>query len=198
LTFTVEGYSGNAENTRRAYPYQYLQEIRNFTLTVKGQDRARGIRVVQPLPNPSEDDDRPISSLLLEEIASAIADEYRPPPQVLRFLAEAGIPLDRLPFPEGTPDVDDDPGSFVYGVLVGLDEWGSEGRSILRGFVGSWLGDRLSSGPSDELRTSLVEKFARQGWYVQDGSLVIGELAQASGSAVRYSATLVWQPCTHK
>jgi len=68
-----------------------------------------------------------------------------------------------------------DPGSFVCGVLFGLDQWGLEGRRILRRFIGSWLDDRLNSGPPDDLRTTLVEKFARQGWYVQDGNLVIGE-----------------------
>ena len=141
---------------------------------MKGQDRARGIVVKQPLPNPDEDDDRPISGLLLQEVAYAIAEEYRPE-QVRAFLDETGIPLDRLPLPQGTPDVRGDPGNFACGVLFGLDQWGSEGRRILRRFVGLWLDDRLISGPSDDLRTSLIERFARQGWYVQDGNLVIGE-----------------------
>lgn len=174
LTFKVHDYSGNAEQIRRAYPYQFLQQIRNFALTVAGQDRARGIVVKQPLPSPDEDDDRPISGLLLQEIAYAIASEYRPE-RVLAFLDEAGVPLDRLPLPEGTPNVGGDPGNFVCGVFFGLDQWGSEGRRILRRFVGSWLDDRLISGPTDDLRTSLMERFARQGWYVRDGDLVIGE-----------------------
>lgn len=177
LTFKVDDYGGNAEQIRQAYPHQYLQRIRNFALTLKGQDRAHGIRVVQPLPNPGEDDGRAISGLLLNDIAQAIAEEYRRPQQIVRFLDEAGIPLDRLPLPEGTGDISSDPAGFVSGVLAGLDEWGSKGRRILRGFVGSWLGDRLISGPSDELRISLVEKFARRGWYVVDGNLVIGEPA---------------------
>ena len=58
LTFGVEIYGGNSEQTRRSYPYQYLQQVRNFALTAKGQDRARGIQVVQQLPNPAEDDGR--------------------------------------------------------------------------------------------------------------------------------------------
>jgi len=60
LTLSVEIYGGNPEQIRQSYPYQYLQQVRNFALTVKGQDRARGIRIVQPLPNPDQDDGRPI------------------------------------------------------------------------------------------------------------------------------------------
>jgi hypothetical protein len=174
LTLTVYDRS---EHTRRSYPYQYLEQIRNFALTVAGQDRARGIVVRQPLPNPDEDDNRPISALLLRQIAHAIAEEYSPE-QILVFLDESGIPLNRLPLPDGTPDVRGDPGGFVCGVLFGLDEWGSEGRRVLRLFVGSWLDDRLISSPTDDLRTVLLERFARQGWYVQEGNLVIGEPAR--------------------
>lgn len=111
LTFRAYDQS---ENTRRSWPYQYLEQIRDFALTVKGQDRARGIRVVQPLPNPVEDDARPISALILQQIAYAIAEEYTPQ-QVLVYLDEAGIPLGRLPLPEETPDVRGDPGGFVCG-----------------------------------------------------------------------------------
>ena len=139
-----------SENTRRSWPYQYLEQIRDFALTVKGQDRARGMRVVQPLPNPDEDDARSISALILQQIASTIAEEYTPQ-QVLVYLDETGIPLDRLPLPEETPDVRGDAGGFVCGVLIGLDQWGSEGRRILRSFIGSWLDDRLISGPTDDL-----------------------------------------------
>jgi uncharacterized protein (TIGR02391 family) len=181
LTFAVEIYSGNAEQTRRSYPYQYLQQVRNFALKVKGQDRARGIRVVQHLPNPDEDDGRPISSLILGQISAAIAEQYRPE-QILAFLKEGGLPLDRLPLPERTPDIETDRGGFVYGVLVGLDLWWSEGRRTLRSFVGAWLDDRMISGPTDELRRTLVEQLARQGWYVVDGKLVIGEPARGTRS----------------
>jgi len=68
-------------------------------------------------------------------------------------------------------------------VLIGLDQWGSEGRRILRTFIGSWLDDRLISGPTDELRAELVEKLARRGWYVVDGNLIVGE--PAKGKRVR-------------
>jgi hypothetical protein len=57
LTYRIDG---NAEQMRHTMHYQYLQRITFFALTAKGQDRARGIRVVQPLPNPAEDDGRGI------------------------------------------------------------------------------------------------------------------------------------------
>jgi uncharacterized protein (TIGR02391 family) len=179
LTFNAYDRS---PNNRTAYPYTYLQQIRDFALTVKGQDRARGIRITQPLPNPDEDDNRPIPALVLQEVAYAIAEEYMPQ-QILVFLDEAGIPLDRLPFPEQTPDVRGDPGNFLCGVLIGLDQWGSEGRRILRSFIGAWLDDRFISGPTDELRDGLADKLARRGWYVVDGNLVIGD--PAKGKQVR-------------
>ena len=179
LTYRIDG---NAAQMRHTMHYQYLQRINTFALTAKGQDRARGIRVVQPLPNPDEDDGRAISALILQQIASAIAEEYTPQ-QVLVFLREGGVPLDRLPLPEETPEIRSDPGGFVCGVLIGLDQWGSEGRRILREFIGSWLDDRFISGPPDELRIDLVEKLARRGWYVVDGNLVIGD--PAKGKRVR-------------
>ena len=179
LAFAVHD---NSPNNRTAYPYLYLQQIRDFALTVKGKDRASGIRVIQALPNPDEDDGRTVPALVLQLIAYAIAEEYTPP-QILVFLHETGIPLDRLPYPDQTPDVGVDPGNFVCAVLMGLDQWGSEGRRILRGFLGSWLDDRFISGPTDELRNDAVEKFARRGWFVVDGNLVIGE--PAKGKRIR-------------
>lgn len=92
-------------------------------------------------------------------MAHAVAEEYAPQ-QILVFLDEADIPLDRLPFPEQMPNVRNDPGGFVCGVLIGLDLWGSEARRILRSFVGPWLDDRFVSGPTNELRDELVEKLA--------------------------------------
>ncbi len=63
-------------------------------------------------------------------------------------------------------------------VLLALNEWGSEGRRILRSFLGRWLDDRLISGPDEKLHASLIEQLARQGWYVQDGNLISGEPAR--------------------
>ena len=149
--------------------YLWLQQVRNFALTTAGQDRARGRVVIQPLPDPAEDDGRPISTLILKQIATAIENQYRAD-QIPVFLGESGIPLDRLPAP-GVAEDD------VYGLLVALDRWGSEGRRLLRILLGSWLDDQLISGPDHELRTTLLDQLARQGWYFKEDRLVIGDRA---------------------
>src|SRR5207248_3224847 len=131
-------------------------------------DRARGRVVFQPSPDPSEDDGRPISRLVLKQVAAAIEDEYRRD-QIPLFLRESGIPLERVPVPEGTSETD------VDAVLEALDQSGSEGRRILRTFLGRWLDDRLHTGPDNDLRVILIDQLARQGWYVNDGRLVVGE-----------------------
>ncbi len=159
-------------NLADADPYYYLQTLWNFALTVPGQDRARGIRIVEPLPDPDEDDDRPISSLILQQVGEAIEANYSRE-QLVTFLHESGVPLDGLPAVPANGRID-----TVHSVLTALGQWGSEGRRILRRFVGSWLDDRLVLGPDDELRAILIEQLARQGWYVQDGNLVIGEPAR--------------------
>lgn len=159
-------------NLAEVDPFYYLQTLSDFALTVTGQDRARGIRIIERLPDPDEDDKRPISRLLLEQIAEAIEGNYTRE-QLVTFLDESGVPLDQLPMSPTAGRID-----TVYSVLAALDEWGSEGRRILRRFIGSWLDDRLLSGPGDELRGHLIEQFTRQGWYVEDGNLVIGEPAK--------------------
>lgn len=68
----------------------------------------------------------------------------------------------------------------MHAVLAALDAWGSEGRRHLRRFVGEWLDDRLIVGPSNDLRTELAEKLARQGRYVIDGNLVVGDPARGA------------------
>jgi hypothetical protein len=132
--------------------------------------------VVQELPDPSEDDGRLISSLTLKEIAGAIREEYEAE-QVGVFLREGGLPPATLTLPDDVAQQD------AHGVLLFLaGRSGSEGRRALRGFIGNWLEDQLPSGPTDELRIRIVEQLARQGWYVRDGRLVIGE--QAAGRRI--------------
>jgi uncharacterized protein (TIGR02391 family) len=168
LLFTVDKMVGGALPDCDSKPYFYLQQVRGFALTTAGQDRARG-RVVQTgPPDPGEDDGRPISRLVCKQVAESIEHEYRPD-QIPLFLEEAGIPLDRLPLPDGVQDGD------VNAVLAALDQWGSEGRRILRTFLGRWLDNRLHSGPVDELRVTIIDQLARQGWFVAEERLVVGE-----------------------
>jgi hypothetical protein len=145
------------------------ERTRRFALTTAGQDRARGRLVQTAPPDPDEDDGRPISALVCKQVAESIANEYRPD-QIPPFLHESGIPLDRLPLPDGAPD-------DVSAVLAALDQWGSEGRRILRTFLGRWLDNRLLTGPDDELRVKVLDQLARGGWFLGEERLVVGEPA---------------------
>src|SRR6266704_985039 len=175
LTFQVDRSPVGQPPQPDSNPHYYLQQVRQFALTVAGQDRARGRLVIQPLPDPSGDDGRPISHLILKQVATAIEDQYRPD-QLTTFLCESGIPLGRVPL---TADVTE---SDVVGVLVALDQWGAEGRRTLRSFLGRWLDDQLLSGPSSELRTALIEQLARKaGTWTTAGSSSATQ-RQASGS----------------
>lgn len=89
LTFNVQ--PDPRPNLADADPNWYLQTVSDFALTVEGQDRARGRIVVQPLPDPGEDDGRKLSNLILTEAAAAISQQYTPD-EVADFLAEEGIP----------------------------------------------------------------------------------------------------------
>jgi uncharacterized protein (TIGR02391 family) len=167
LRFTVDTMVGGQPPDAASNPHYYLQQVRRFALTTPGQDRARGRLVIQPLPDPAEDDGRAISRLVCEQVAIAIEKEYRPD-QIPLFLNDSGIPLDRVP-------VSDNSSESVAAVLAALDLWGSEGRRILRAFLGRWLDDQLHTGPDGETRVVMIEQLARQGWFIRNGRLVVGE-----------------------
>jgi uncharacterized protein (TIGR02391 family) len=167
LDFTVDDLMGVADQIQRSQPYQYLQMLRNFALTVAGQDRARGIRVVQPLPDPDEDDGRPISRLILDRVTKELIGEYAPG-QLLDFLADGGLNI-------LVDSRDDFPPELLYDILPALEAGSGDDRRLLRVFLGAWLDDRLVSGPTDEVRSTLVDQLARRGWHIRDSRLVIGE-----------------------
>jgi uncharacterized protein (TIGR02391 family) len=169
LTFT-ETYKGNPNADPGRNPHFYLQTIWDFALTVPGQDRARGRVVVQPPSDPAEDNGNLISDLILQQIAEAIDHQYSEE-QAVTFLMEAGALIPDL------PQSPDEAGHAIE-VLRALNDWGSEGRRILRSFLSRLLDDQLILSLDDDLRTSLVEQLARQGWYVKDGNLVSGEPAR--------------------
>jgi hypothetical protein len=126
--------------------------------------------VLQPLPDPDEDDGRLIGSLTLGKIADVIAEEYSPA-QIPVFFKESGIQLDRFMLEDDLSQL------VVQDFLTALAERGAEGRRILRRFVGQWLAGQLTSGPTDAQCASIVAMLARRGWHVRDGNLVIGEFA---------------------
>jgi len=161
LTFKVR--PDPTPNVAEVNPHWYLQTISDFALTVEGQDRARGRMVVQPLPNPDEDDGRKISNLTFRQIASAITDRYEPS-DIADFLSEEGLLPSELPLADGEARHD------AYRILTSLWRWGSEGRRLTRRFIGGWLNDQLLSGPDAELRASLIEQLARQGWRISEAN----------------------------
>ncbi len=167
LDFTVDDLMGVAEQHRRSYPYQYLQMLRNFALTIAGQDRARGIKVIQPLPDPSEDDGRPISRLILDRVTTELIGEYAPG-QLLDFFADGGLAI-------GVESRHEFPPELLYEILRDLEAGSADDRRLLRVFLGAWLDDRLVSGPTDEVRSTLVDQLARRGWHIHDSRLVIGD-----------------------
>ena len=142
-------------------PNWYLQNLWDFALTVTGQDRARGRMLGVSVPDPAEDDGRPISDLIIRQAAAAIAEQYAPN-EVAAFLAEEGIPPARMPLPDEARPGD------PHAILAALWRWGSEGRRMTRRFLGRWIGDCLLSGPDAELRARLIEQLARQGWRVRN------------------------------
>ena len=147
----------------------WLQEIRDLRLTSSGRDRARGRVVLRQLPAPDEDDDRAIAGMTLDEIARAIGDTYTDT-QVARFLDDSGIPREVLP-----PYAGESRWAYVMAVFEELHDGGSASRRTLRSFIGAWLDNRLHTGPRPELRDRILADLARQGWFVSESRLVIGE-----------------------
>jgi hypothetical protein len=89
--------------------------------------------VARPLPDPVEDDGRPMSSLILKQITAAITEQYAPD-ETADFLAEQGIPPKQMVLPDGTGQGD------AHATLKALWRWGSAGhREFLTIFPGAAL-----------------------------------------------------------
>jgi hypothetical protein len=150
-------------------PQGYLDHMRAFALTYEGRNHAKG-RVIQvPLPDADEDDGKPIASLTLEYVAKSITRQLDPF-QIAQLIVEGGI--------SGEHEFPEEPGSFSNRLLVyflNLSQGVSGDRRELRHFIGAWLDDRLYVGPSKDERERTESLLARQGWFVKDGRLVVGE-----------------------
>ncbi|MDX6451417.1 MAG: hypothetical protein QOH16_1466 [Gaiellaceae bacterium] len=150
-------------------PNMYLQRIQNLDITTAGRDRAEGREFRRPPPDPEEDDGRIIAASTLEDVARAIGEAYTGT-QLERFLSESGIPREWLaPFDGGTK------WEYVNSVLVELAEGGTAQRRAVRQFAGSWLDNRLHTGPDAETRDRIARDLGRQGWFVREGRLVFGD-----------------------
>ncbi len=145
LTFEV---SDHAVAYRTQNTDFYLENVRWIALTISGRDRARGRIVEVALPDPGEDDGHLISHLVLGQVAEEIEHQYSRE-QAVVFLEESGIDLDRIRAP-----ADFQP-QGVADVLNALERWdGSDGRRVLRGFLGRWFTGQLHTGPGDEVRAA--------------------------------------------
>jgi hypothetical protein len=91
-------------------------------LTIAGRDRARGRVILRPLPDPGEDDDRPITGMTLEEIARTIGDTYSGS-QLPRYLRESGIPEEFIP-----AELIGSKWEYVLGIFGALHDGGSAAR----------------------------------------------------------------------
>jgi len=160
--------------------YQWLQQIRDLSLTIAGRDRARRREIVTPLADPDQDDRRLISGLTLEEIARGIADKFTAS-QLPTFFINSGVPEEFVP---AAVAGDKDKWEYALSILEGLHNGGSAARRVLRAFIGAWLSDRLHESPSDRERRRIVDRLGRQGWHVKDGVLVVGERTTADASAL--------------
>jgi hypothetical protein len=167
VTWQVMSSIGRAQPIVPDNANDYLNNIRDFALTIAGRDRARGQIIRAPMPDAAEDDGRMIASLTLEDVARNIGVVYSPE-QAARLVVEAGM----------TPDFDPGEGETWEKLLLVFVTFlhGSSGqRRELRYFLGAWLDDELHTGPSDEEREKIIGDLARQGWFVREGRLVAGE-----------------------
>jgi uncharacterized protein (TIGR02391 family) len=151
-----------------AEPLDYLNNSRDFALTYAGRNHAQGRVVLVPLPDPTEDDGRMIACLTLEDIAKSIGRQYDPHQAVL-LLADSRLALDHDPGADGATS------EKLLVIFAELSQGSSGERRELRHFLGAWLDDQLHTGPTDDERDSIERDLARQGWFVRDGRLVVGE-----------------------
>ena len=174
--------------------HHYLQNMHNPTLTIPGRDRACGRIVERPWPEPGEDDGRLIRALTLNEIADIIGAAYSPV-QVIQLFIDSDVSMERFSFEgvivEGPPMVS----HVLHELMAGVDGE----RRELRHFLGAWLDDQLHTGPSEDEREKLTRDLARQGWFVRDGRLVVGEpvhrtsAPDAANPAIAQLHPTVWE-----
>jgi uncharacterized protein (TIGR02391 family) len=182
LTWRIYGVEPSQNNAN-----YYLQQMQDLALTPEGQDRARGRMIEHPVPDPDEDDGHELSDLVLQQVAEIITREYASD-QRIPFLAEEGIPPAWLQPPEGSA-VDD-----VHAVLAATWRAGSQGRQLVRRFLGRWLDERLITGPDAEQRASLIGQLMRQGWQIRDSDSVLLAAEPVRGIPVAAPPLHTWRP----
>jgi hypothetical protein len=162
LTFELQRMAGADPPSLDGDPHYVLQQVSRFALTVTGQDRARDRVVSTPPPDMNEDDGRLLSASTLTLVAQAV-DRQLNATQRQRFFPES-----QLPSPDGEA-------TQSYDLLVGYVDRGSESRRLLRRFLGRLLDDDLTIGCEDGEHDEITRRLAREGWFVRDGILVVGQ-----------------------
>jgi uncharacterized protein (TIGR02391 family) len=173
LAFEPQYYMG----ARQPLPDEplYVQSLWHFELTTTGRDRTRGRVVVRGLPEPGQDDGRPIAELVLGQFAEIVAGYYSLR-QMERFMYDTGLREDKF----SGPDVKEDEKEPYLATLFGAMESGvPELRRKLRDFLAQFLNGELACAPDAEQHRRLTEGLARAGWYVDGDTLVIGEPQRA-------------------
>jgi uncharacterized protein (TIGR02391 family) len=152
-------------------PLDYLNNTRDFALTFAGRNHAQGRVFTVPPPDPAEDDGREIRYLTLQDIANIIGRDYPTTFDVLQFFSDSGVSREEIDF----TNIPDRTAAYANHLLYEKATGPSKRRRELRHFIGAWLDDQLHTGPTDDERDSIEYDLARQGWFVKDGRLVIGE-----------------------
>jgi hypothetical protein len=176
LTWQVTMVPSHVRQIDPREPLHWLQNVRELALTVAGRDRARGQVIRVPLEDPGEDDGRTIRTSTLEQVAEIIWQNSARKDDVQQLLVEGGVSSENAEATKGRVLT-----RALPQLLIELADGTSGRRRELRGFLGLWLDDGLFNGPSDEQHAELIHDLARQGWFVHDSRLVIGERVRRSG-----------------
>ena len=169
LKFDDRMYAGMAQADPVHNAHTWLQQIRDIELTFEGRRLARSQVFIAPLPNPDEDDGRPINALTLEEIARHVGDTYNER-QLPKFFKDSGVPAEFIP-----EEVSGDKWEFALAILEEIEAHSSASRRVLRLFIGQWLSGQFHTPPTDKVRRQVLAHLGQQGWHVVKGNLVIGE-----------------------
>ena len=170
--------------------YQYLANLTKFRLRTKGLDRARGIRIDDPFPDPDQDDGRPIPTRLIERVATDMAAQLAGA-ETRNFLVDSGVPAQLCPdFARGGDET-----LYLQTVILRFLGRGAAGRRVVRSLLGRWLAEDLDIAPTPEQRDAVVVALGRTGWHMRDGTLVAGEKlrfgrASATGAPATAEAEL--------
>jgi len=93
-------------------------------------------------------------------------DDFR---RELEFLAESGIS------PENFPETVSGEDGQARQTMEQLHRGTSAQRRELRQIIAEWLEGALYAAPAEAEHKKIVDALARQGWFVKDGRLVIGD-----------------------